>query len=100
MGLKDVKNCEVEKVLNMYEEVRTYAHINSVKKFCEDYLDRCECCGEIVYQDTLEKVKNWDGNIIKCCENCVCEIEQNNNNEDKDYKLADEYYEEHSLGLI
>ncbi len=99
MELREVRIDEVEKVLDMYEEVRTYTKINSIKKFCEDYLDRCECCGEICYYDSLQKMKNWKGQSMLCCENCAKEIEKDNVQDNED-NYNDNQYEEHILGII
>lgn len=99
MEVNDIKNDEAQKVLYMYDRFRNGTKVNSLKSFCEDYLNRCECCNEIVYQDTLEKIENWDGKILNCCELCVDEIKSGNKTNDDD-DTADEYYEEMKIGNI
>lgn len=65
MKLNEIKINEVDKILEMYNEFRKKVKINSVKEYCENYLTRCACCGEIVYDSDM---KEFDG--VMYCEEC------------------------------
>lgn len=75
MKQTEIEKWECKKVLDMYYETRkVYTDLVSVDKFCEDFLARCECCGEIHYWEDLHLHKNWDGKTLDVCKECTKEM--------------------------
>lgn len=78
MKMSDIQADEVEKVLEMYHDTRkVYEKLYSVEEFCEQFLDRCECCGELHYWDDLDLNENWDGKVLNVCKDCRKEMVYN-----------------------
>ena len=62
----------------MYQEIRESVDINSVNKFCDEFLDRCECCGKLEYKIGLYTTRLWYGRVQNVCWDCKRVIEREN----------------------
>lgn len=100
--MSEIKIDEIDTVLDMYHETRKSNEcLNSVKDFCEQYLERCQCCGCISYHDELVNCEDWRGSTIKCCDECKRVLDEDRLQYGYDeWDLADELCEERKLGLI
>ena len=57
----------------------------------EQYLSRCEYCGELEFRKELKPIRNWNGKTYNCCDECEKEIL--NDGCHNDYELTQEEYD-------
>lgn len=73
---------DIRKLECMY--ARFIAHTSytgDIKSFCEDYINRCECCEQLCYDDELEERTMWNGKVCQCCEECQHEVDSDKEGE-------------------
>lgn len=66
MEIKELKDCELKKVNDMYEEyISNHTYSGDSLDFINDFLTRCEYCGEIEFDSDLV-----EANHMMICEQC------------------------------
>lgn len=72
MKIDELNKEELRKVTQMYiEERESQPWLCSLEEFCESFVKRCECCGELVVSDCeLKTTKNWKGETLHLCDEC------------------------------
>lgn len=100
MKIKDLNKEELQEVTKIYiKERHTAPWLCSLEEFCESFVRKCECCGELVVVDDGDKelpvYTNFKGEKCHMCENCIPEEEYTY---EPDY--YDEYTEFHRMEMI
>lgn len=57
-------------LIKINEYTKKYKLEGTTEEIVNDFLTRCECCGEIAVKEYCKLIRNWDGKKIKICENC------------------------------
>ena len=79
MELKDIKDYEFSELKKLHEEMVDANGYNWKIDDTIHCMRRCECCGELFIpeDDTdLPVVRNWDGRLLHCCEECYNELKE------------------------
>lgn len=100
--MKELRGKDLEKVVELYIQERdNFCWAITLEEFVKHYLRQCDCCGEYVVLEErdveLEERKNWNGEILSCCEQCCQEIDSDTECEDE-FDGYDEYCEYHNMG--
>lgn len=77
MKLNEIKGYDLNKLNQLYEEFlkRNNPTKEETDVFLTEYIDRCECCGELCFSEELEERKMWSGNTCLCCEACRTQVD-------------------------
>lgn len=95
MEIKNLKDNELGIVNDMYEEFTQHtSYSGDSLDFVINYLERCECCDNIVYGDSMIEKTMWNGKKCLCCQEC----QKISDDESSEYEI-DEYdeYEDRKL---
>lgn len=86
--LEKLDEVDLHKVVKLYGEMENYFKDTNtfmpIEDFANQYLSRCEMCGEIVFDDEMDYRLNWEEKPTRMCKECQEEHDKLDNKEEDD----------------
>ena len=90
--LEKLDEVDLHKIVKLYGEMENYFKDTNtfmpIEDFANQYLSRCEMCGEIVFDDEMDYRLNWEERPKRMCRECQ---EENDRLEQEVYDDRSDY---------